>query len=76
VTRRSLVSADRDGCGSALVRAEQYSNNPLEADHGRLKSRLMRMRGLKRLRSTQTLAADHASGQNPRNGHYEIATDE
>jgi transposase, IS6 family len=25
---------------------EQYSNNPIEADHGRLKSRLKPMRGL------------------------------
>jgi transposase-like protein len=30
---------------------EQYANNPIEADHGRLKSRLRPMRGLKRLRS-------------------------
>jgi IS6 family transposase len=30
---------------------EQYRNNPIEADHGRLKSRLRPMRGLKRLRS-------------------------
>jgi hypothetical protein len=29
---------------------EQYANNPIEADHGRLKSRLRPMRGLKRLR--------------------------
>jgi transposase-like protein len=29
---------------------EQYSNNRIEADHGRLKSRLRPMRGLKRLR--------------------------
>jgi transposase-like protein len=28
---------------------EQYANNPLEADHGRLTSRLRPMRGLKRL---------------------------
>ncbi len=30
---------------------EQYANNPIEADHGRLKSRLRPMRGLKQLRS-------------------------
>jgi transposase-like protein len=30
---------------------EQYANNLIEADHGRLKSRLRPMRGLKRLRS-------------------------
>jgi IS6 family transposase len=30
---------------------EQYANNPIEADHSRLKARLRPMRGLKRLRS-------------------------
>jgi IS6 family transposase len=29
---------------------EQYANNVIEADHGRLKARLRPMRGLKRLR--------------------------
>jgi transposase-like protein len=28
---------------------EQYDNNPIESDHGRLKSRLRPMRGLKSL---------------------------
>jgi DDE domain len=40
---------------------EQYSNNPIEADHGRLKSRLRPMRGLKRLRSAQVSAQDTRS---------------
>ena len=30
---------------------EQYANNPLQADHGRLKARTRPMRGLKRIRS-------------------------
>jgi transposase, IS6 family len=34
------------------------------------------MRGLKRFRSAQTLAAGHAFVQNMRRGHYEIAADE
>jgi IS6 family transposase len=34
------------------------------------------MRGLKRFRSAQTLAAGHSFIQNVRRGHYEIATDE
>src|SRR5664279_1974728 len=55
---------------------EQYANNPIEADHGRLKAWLRPMRGLKRFRSAQTLAAGHAFVQNLRRGHYEIATDE
>jgi hypothetical protein len=33
------------------------------------------MRGLKRHRSAQTLAAGHALVQNLRRGHYDIATD-
>ena len=61
---------------SALHVVEQYANNPVEADHSRLKAWLRPMRGLKRFRSGQTLAAGHAFVQNLRRGHYEIATDE
>ena len=60
---------------SALHTVEQYANNPIEADHGRLKARLRPMRGLKRHRSARTLAAGHAFVQNLRRGHYEIATE-
>jgi IS6 family transposase len=59
----------------ALHTVEQYANNPIEADHGRLKARLRPMRGLKRHRSAQTLAAGHALVQNLRRDHYDIATD-
>jgi IS6 family transposase len=52
---------------------EQYANNPVEADHGRLKARLRPMRGLKRHRSARTVAAGHAFVQNLRRGHYDIA---
>ena len=55
---------------------EQYANNPVEADHGRLKSRLRPMRGLKRLRSTRVISAGHAFVQNLRRGHYELGVDE
>jgi IS6 family transposase len=61
---------------AALHVIERYANNPIEADHGRLKAWLRPMRGLKRFRSAQTLAAGHAFVQNVRRGHYEIATDE
>jgi IS6 family transposase len=54
---------------------ERYANNPVEADHGRLKARLRPMRGLKRRRSARILAAGHAFVQNLRRGHYELATD-
>ena len=60
---------------SALHTVQQYANNPVEADHGRLKARLRPMRGLKRHRSLRTLAAGHAFVQNLRRGHYELATD-
>jgi transposase, IS6 family len=60
---------------TALHTVEQYANNPIEADHGRLKARLRPMRGLKRLRSARILAAGHAFVQNVRRGHNYIATD-
>ncbi len=55
---------------------EQYANNIIEADHGRLKSRLRPMRGLKRLASARTIAAGHAFVQNLRRGHYEIVAEQ
>jgi hypothetical protein len=60
---------------SARHIVEQYANNAVEADHGRLKARLRPMRGLKRLSSVRTVAAGHAFVQNLRRGHYEIASD-
>lgn len=54
---------------------EQYANNRIEADHGRLQARLRPMRGVKTFRSARTLAAGHAFVQNLRRGHYEIVTD-
>ena len=54
---------------------EQYANNPIEADHGRLKSRLRPMRGLKRLRSARVISTGHAFVQNLRRGHYELGVD-
>ena len=54
---------------------EQYANNVIEADHGRLKARLRPMRGLERLQSARTIAAGHAFVQNLRRRHYEITTD-
>jgi transposase-like protein len=51
---------------------EQYANNPLESDHGRLKARVRPMRGLKRLRSARVISTGHAFIQNLRRGHYEL----
>jgi IS6 family transposase len=54
---------------------EQYANNPIETDHGRLKSRPRPMRGLKRLRSARVISTGHAFVQNLRRGHYELGID-
>ena len=54
---------------------EQYANNPLESDHGRLKARVRPMRGLKRLRSARVISTGHAFIQNLRRGHYELGVD-
>jgi len=60
---------------SALHTVKRHANNPIEADHGRLKARLRPRRGLRRHRSARVLAAGHAFVQNLRRGHYDIATD-
>jgi IS6 family transposase len=54
---------------------EQYANNPIESDHGRLKARLRPMRGLKQLRSTRVISTGHAFIQNLRRDHYELGVD-
>ncbi len=46
---------------SALHTVGQYANNPIEADHGRLKARLRPMRGLKRHRSRGSSPPDTPS---------------
>jgi transposase, IS6 family len=55
---------------------EQYANNRVEADHGRLKSRLWPMRGLKQDRNAKVIVVGHAFVQNARRGHYELASGE
>ena len=61
---------------TAWHRTEQYANNRVEADHGRLKARLRPMRGLKRDGSARVIIAGHAFVQNLRRGHYELAVEE
>jgi IS6 family transposase len=60
---------------AALHSTEQYANNRVECDHGRLKARLRPMRGLKTNRTASVLIRGHAFVQNLRRGHYELATD-
>ena len=61
---------------AAWHRTEQYANNRVEADHGRLKSRLRPMRGLKQDRSARVVIVGHAFVQNVRRGYYELATED
>jgi transposase, IS6 family len=51
---------------SALHTVEQYANNPIETDPGRLKARLRPMRGLKRHRPARILAARVRAEPSPR----------
>jgi transposase-like protein len=60
---------------SAWHHVEQYANNPIEADHGRLKHRLRSMRGLRTEKTAQIIIAGHAFVQNLRRGHYELTAD-
>jgi IS6 family transposase len=55
---------------------EQYVNNRLDADHGRVKSRFRPMRGLKQLCCARVIIAGHAFVQNLRRGHYELGVDQ
>ena len=61
---------------ASLHRTDQYANNRVEADHGRLKTRLRPMRGLKQDRSARVIIVGHAFIQNIRRGHYELVVDE
>jgi transposase-like protein len=61
---------------AAWHRTDRYANNHIEVDHGRLKSRLGPMRGLKQDHSAKVVIAGHALVQNIRRGHYELAVEE
>jgi transposase, IS6 family len=57
---------------AAFHNTEQYANNRIEADHGRLKARLRPMRGLKRDHTARVIVRGHALMQNIRRGCYEL----
>jgi transposase-like protein len=61
---------------AAWHRTDQYANNGIECDHGRLKAGLRPMRGLKQDRSAKVIIAGQALVQNLRRGHYELAVEE
>ena len=54
---------------------EQYANNPIEADHGRLKARNPTDARFERLRCAQVVCSGRALIQNLRRGHYELGLD-
>ena len=60
---------------ATLHNTDQYANNRIEADHGRLESRLRPMRGLKRDHTARVVMSGHAFVQNVRRGHYELGVD-
>jgi transposase-like protein len=78
VTDRAPVYAGvlKELLPAAWHRTDRYANNHIEADHGRLKSRLLPMRGLKQDHSARVVIAGHAFVQNLRRGHYELAVEE
>ena len=60
---------------AAFQHTEQYANNSVECDHGRLKARLRPMRGLKTNRSARVIVGGHAFVQHLRRGHYELGVE-
>ena len=59
----------------AFHNTNQYANNRVECDHGRLKARLRPMCGLKRDHSARVIMRGHALMQKIRRGHYELGTE-
>ena len=68
----TLARAIDDLVPGAFHNTEQYANNRVECDHGRLKARLRPMRGLKRDRTASVVIRGSAFMQNLRRGHYEL----
>ena len=61
---------------AAVHNAEQYANNRIECDHGRLKARLPTdARTQDRPRTASVVIRGHAFVQNLRRGHYELGVD-
>ena len=71
----ALANVIEDLVPAALHHTGQDQNNNVECDHGRLKARHRAMRGLKTERTASVVIQRHASIQNLRRGHYELAVD-
>ena len=77
VTDRAAAMADAivELIPDAMHTTDQYANNRIECDPGRLKARLRPMRGLKTDRTASIVIRGHAFVQNIRRGHYELGTE-
>ena len=73
--QRRPETAIEDLIPDVFHNTEQYANNRVECDHGRLKARLRPMRGLKTDRSASIVIRGHAFIQNLRRGHYELGVE-
>jgi IS6 family transposase len=71
----ALETAIEELIPDAFHNTAQYANNRVECDHGRLKSRLRPMRGLKTDRTASVVIRGHAFIQNLRRGHYELGSE-
>ena len=60
---------------TAVHNTDQYANNRIECDHGRLKARLRPMRGVKTDRTASVIIRGHAFMQNIQRGHYELGAE-
>ena len=72
---QALETAIEELTPKAFHNTDQYANNRVECDHGRLKARLRPMRGLKTDRTARVVIAGHAFMQNLRRGHYELGAE-
>jgi transposase-like protein len=72
---QALETAIEDVSPDAFHNTDEYANNRVECDHGRLKARLRPMRGLKTDRTARVVIAGHAFMQNVRRGHYELGVE-
>jgi IS6 family transposase len=71
----ALVPVIAEVLPAALHDTTRYTNNRVEADHGRLKTRLRPMQGLEQDRTASVIIEGHAFIQNLQRGHYELGVD-
>ena len=72
---QALETAIEEQAPRAFHNTEQYANNRVECDHGRLKARLRPMHGLKADRTARVVIAGHAFMLNVRRGYYELGVE-